>query len=92
MRGTKNAIVTEVAPPKLATHLKLNADRYNAYADEMAGTQASPQTCALTMWSNAKKMVKRVGTSATSGSQRREKGKGKCKGKGKKGNGGEGEV
>ena len=30
--ATKKAIVTEMAPPELATHLKLNADRYNTYA------------------------------------------------------------
>ena len=38
--ATKKATVTEVAPPGLATHLRLNADRYNTYVQhEMAGTQ-----------------------------------------------------
>ena len=30
--ATKTAIVTEMAPPELALHLKLNADRYNTTA------------------------------------------------------------
>ena len=30
--STKKAIVTEMAPPEQATHLTLNADRYNTYA------------------------------------------------------------
>ena len=30
--ATKRAIVTEMSPPELAAHLKLNADRYNTYA------------------------------------------------------------
>ena len=32
---SKKAIVTEMAPPELATHLKLNADRYNTCADQI---------------------------------------------------------
>ena len=36
--ATKKAVVTEMAPAQLATHLKLNADRYNTYAVELAGT------------------------------------------------------
>ena len=30
--ATEKAIVTKMTPPELATHLKLNADRYSAYA------------------------------------------------------------
>ena len=30
--ATKKAIATDMAPPELATHLKLNAHRYNTYA------------------------------------------------------------
>ena len=30
--ATKKAIVTEMAPPELATQLKLNADRYDTHA------------------------------------------------------------
>ena len=30
--ATKKAIVTEMAPPEMATHLMPNADQYNAYA------------------------------------------------------------
>ena len=30
--ATKEAIVTKMAPPELGTHVKLNADRYDAYA------------------------------------------------------------
>ena len=30
--ATEKAIVTKMTPPELATHLKLNPDRYSAYA------------------------------------------------------------
>ena len=31
--ATKKAIVTNLAPPALPTHLRLNADRYTTYAE-----------------------------------------------------------
>ena len=34
--ATKKAIVTDMAPPELATHLKLNADRHTTDAQMMA--------------------------------------------------------
>ena len=62
---TKKAIVTEKAPPEMATHLKLNADRYNTYVHMKWQVRQAHKK---------KKKKKRTGTSTTSG--RKQKGEG----------------
>ena len=96
-QATKKAIVIEMVPPELATHLRLDADRYNTYAHmDMAGTQlcqlevAKPAT---TMWIDHAQQDEENDQEEWNidyfGKTAKGKGKSKGKGKGKKGKGGD---
>ena len=72
--ATKKDIVIKMAPPELAPHLRLNADRYNTYTQMKwqvlsyvsLKLPSQPTTSGLTICGKAKKIINRIGTSTTS--------------------------